>query len=83
MDGQSIKTPNACEEKQIAKPGHKLWQQFSRQIGNARKDERDRAEAHKIGVTVLATRRDLERVVCGLPVPKLSTGWRSKILTLG
>ena len=41
------------------------------------------AEAHKIGVTVLATRRDLERVVCGLPVPKLSTGWRSKILTLG
>ena len=43
-----MKSANACEEEQITKPRHKLWQELAGQIGNARKDERDRAKAHKI-----------------------------------
>ena len=61
MDGQPIKSTNACEEEQITKPRHKLWQELARQIGNAGKDERDRAKAHKIEQHEAAA-RDIFRI---------------------
>lgn len=38
------------------------------------------ADACTIVPTLLATRRELERVVLGLPVPRLQSGWRAGLL---
>ncbi len=38
------------------------------------------AVAHNIVPTLLATRRELERLVCGLPAPRLGAGWRLEVL---
>lgn len=39
-----------------------------------------RAEACAVVPTLLATRRELERVVQGLPAPRLRRGWRAEVL---
>ena len=48
----------------------------------ARLSARVKAYAAELGLasTTLASRRDLERVVCGQPVPRLQGGWRREIL---
>lgn len=38
------------------------------------------AEARAVVPTLLATRRDIERLVLGLPVPRLHSGWRAEVL---
>ena len=38
------------------------------------------AEARAVVPTLLATRRELERLVLGLPVPRLRHGWRAEVL---